>query len=109
MTEAAPLQGVPLEAAGLVAYQEGAIVSRTVPMSGTGSVTVFAFDAGQRLSEHTVSYDALVLVLEGSAEIVVAGMARRVGAGSLIVMPGGRPHAVRAVERFKMLLVLPRG
>ena len=92
----------------LVEYQDGAIVSRIVLKKGAGSVTAFAFDQGQELSEHTVPHDALVQLLEGEAEIRVAGRPNRVGAGEMIVMPADEPHAVRAVARFKMLLTMLR-
>jgi quercetin dioxygenase-like cupin family protein len=94
--------------AGLVAYQDGAVVSRVVLRGGGGTATVFAFDAGQELSEHTVPHDALVLVVEGEAEITVSGTVHAVPAGAVLRMPGGEPHAVRAPRRFKMLLVLLR-
>ena len=100
-------RGMALE--GLVDYQEGSVVSRTVMNSPAGTVTLFAFDGGQSLSEHTAPFDAMVSVLDGSAEISISGKARRVGRGEMIVMPAGEPHAVRAVERFKMMLVMIRG
>ena len=92
----------------LVAYQDGAVVSRTLVKQPKGSVTLFAFDRGQELSEHTVPHDALVVVLDGEAEITVAGTPHRLRAGDTILMPGGEPHAVRAVERFKMSLTMIR-
>ncbi len=88
----------------LAGYQTGAVVSRTLIKSPNGSVTVFAFDKGQELSEHTVPFDALVFILDGTAEIRVSGVAHEVSAGQVIRMPAHQPHAVRAVERFKMLL-----
>ncbi|MDH4037961.1 MAG: cupin domain-containing protein [Candidatus Krumholzibacteria bacterium] len=94
--------------AGLVAYQAGAVVSRTLIKQPAGSVTLFAFDAGQELSEHTVPHDALVHVLDGEVEISIAGTPHRLRAGDAIVMPGGRPHAVKAVEQFKMMLAMIR-
>jgi len=92
----------------LVAYQEGSIVSRTLIKAKTGSVTVFAFDAGQELSEHTVPHDALVHVVDGEAEISIDGTPHVLKAGDAILMPGGHPHAVRAVARFKMVLTMIR-
>jgi quercetin dioxygenase-like cupin family protein len=92
----------------LVAYQDGAIVSRIVLKREAGNVTLFAFDAGQELSEHTAAYDALVQVLEGEAAITVAGRPHRLGAGDMIVMPAHQPHAVKAPGRFKMLLTMIR-
>jgi quercetin dioxygenase-like cupin family protein len=95
-------------AATLVEYQEGAIVSREILKQKTGSVTLFAFDAGQGLSEHTAPFDALVQVLDGEAEITIAGKRHRVRAGELILMPAGKPHAVKARLRFKMMLTMLR-
>jgi quercetin dioxygenase-like cupin family protein len=92
----------------LVSYQAGAIVSRIVVKRDTGNVTLFAFDAGQELSEHTAPYDALVQVMDGEAAITVAGQPYRVGAGEMILMPAHQPHAVKAVSRFKMLLTMIR-
>ena len=94
--------------AGLAAYQEGAIVSRVLAKQPAGSVTLFAFDAGQELSEHTVPHDAFIHVLEGEAEIRIAGEPRTVRAGDALILPGGRPHAVRALTPFKMYLVQVR-
>jgi quercetin dioxygenase-like cupin family protein len=98
-----------VNAAGLIDYQKDAIVSREIVKQKTGSVTVFAFDAGQGLSEHTAPFDALVQVLDGEAEITIAGKRHRVSAGELILMPAGQPHALKAVQRFKMMLVMIRG
>lgn len=97
-----------LDAAGLVAYAEGSVVSRTLINRDTGSATVFAFDKGEGLSEHSAPFDALVHVLDGEAEVSVGGVAHRVKAGQMILMPGGVPHALKAVERFKMTLFLAR-
>lgn len=94
--------------AGLIAYQEGAVVSRTVIDKKAGTLTVFSFDKGEGLSEHTAPYDALVYVVDGEAEVVISGRPNRVREGEFIIMPAGRPHALRAVERFKMLLVMIR-
>ena len=95
-------------AADLVDYQSGAVVSREVLKKKTGSVTLFAFDQGQGLSEHTAPFDALVQVLDGEAEITVAGKRHRVSAGELILMPAGQPHALKADRRFKMMLIMIR-
>jgi quercetin dioxygenase-like cupin family protein len=92
----------------MVGYQDGAVVSRTVLKQPAGTVTLFAFDAGQELSEHTAAYDALVQVLEGEAEIRIAGQPHRLRAGDMIVMPANQPHAVTAASRFKMLLTMIR-
>jgi|SRR5581483_9011021 len=92
----------------LIAYQEGAVVSRTLVKRASGTVTAFAFAEGQGLSEHTAPFDALVHVLEGDAEIVIAGKTRHVSAGELIVMPANQPHALTARTPFKMLLTMIR-
>ncbi len=92
----------------LVAYQDGAVVSRAVIKREAGNVTLFAFDAGQELSEHTTPYDALVQVVDGEAAITVAGRPYRVRAGDMILMPAHQPHALKAVSRFKMLLTMIR-
>jgi quercetin dioxygenase-like cupin family protein len=92
----------------LVAYQPGAVVSREILKKSSGSVTVFAFDRGQGLSEHTARFDALVHVLEGVAEITLAGVPHRLGANDMLLMPADVPHALKALERFKMLLVMIR-
>lgn len=97
-----------LDVDGLVAYSAGAVVSRTLIKRDTGSVTVFSFDKGEGLSEHTAPFDALVHVLDGAAEISVGGVVHRVKQGQMIVMPGGTPHALKAIERFKMILFLAR-
>jgi len=94
--------------ADIVAYQEGAVVSREILKKPTGSVTVFAFDAGQGLSEHTAPFDALAQVLDGQAEITIAGQPHRLEAGELIVMPAHQPHALHAPSRFKMVLTMIR-
>ena len=94
--------------ADLVDYQEKAIVSRTLLKKGGGTITLFAFDAGQELSEHAAPFDALVHVLEGVGELSVFGAPHRLEAGRALLMPAGAPHAVRAVERFKMALTLLR-
>jgi len=89
-------------------YQDGAIVSRQIIKAETGNVTLFAFDAEQELSEHTAPFDALVQVLEGQAEITIAGQSFRVEMGEAIILPAGQPHAVKAPQRFKMLLTMIR-
>jgi quercetin dioxygenase-like cupin family protein len=90
----------------LVAYQGGSVVSRTVAKTPGGSVTLFAFDAGQGLSEHTAAFDALVQVIDGQAEITISGLPYPLGAGQMIVMPANRPHALRALTPFKMVLTM---
>ena len=96
----AELEGV-IAMAALVEYQPGAVVSRTLVKKSAGTVTAFAFDAGEGLSEHTAPYDALVLMIEGDAEISIAGTAHGVGAGAAEA-PRGLPHAVKALTRIKM-------
>jgi len=93
----------------LVSYQDGSVVSRTIAKTSAGSVTVFAFDSGQALSEHTAAFDALVHVLEGEVEIVVGGAPHRLGKGDAILLPANVPHAVNAVGRVKMLLSMLKG
>ena len=95
-------------AVDLVSYQDGAVVSRIVVKGKTGNVTLFAFDAGQELSEHAAPYDALVHALDGEAAITVAERLHRVRAGDMILMPAHQPHAIKAVSRFKMLLTMIR-
>jgi len=97
-----------LKMAELVAYQEGAVVSRQILKAETGNVTLFAFDAGQELSEHTAPFDALVHVLDGKTEIRISGKPYALEAGDAIVMPANEPHAVVAITQFKMLLTMIR-
>ncbi len=92
----------------LVAYQEGAVVSRTILNKKAGTVTLFAFDEGQALSEHTAPYDALACVIDGSAEVTIAGKPFQLTSGQMIVMPANKPHAVRATGKFKMMLTMIR-
>jgi quercetin dioxygenase-like cupin family protein len=97
-----------LDLAGLVDYAPGAVVSRTLRKSKVGTLTVFAFDEGQELSEHTAPFDAWVQVLEGAAELTVGGRALSAREGQIVLMPAEVPHAVRASSRFKMLLTMFR-
>jgi len=97
-----------LHTVDLVGYQEGAVVSRTLVNQKTGTVTLFAFDAGQELSEHTAPYDALAQVLDGETEISIAGQPFRLKAGDAIIMPANDPHAVKAMTKFKMMLTMIR-
>ena len=92
-----------------VGYVDGSIVSRTLAKAPGGSLTLFAFDAGQELSEHTAPFDAFVQVLDGAVELTIGGARVAAGAGETVLMPAGVPHAVRATERFKMLLSMVRG
>ena len=93
---------------GLAEYQDSSIVSRTLIDRKVGTVTVFAFDEGQALSEHQAPYHALVYVVEGEAEIVISKESRTVKGGEIIIMPGGEPHSVKALSNFKMMLVMIR-
>ena len=96
------------DVAGMVEYQNGAVVSRTIMDRPTGTVTLFSFDKGQGLSEHTAPFDALISILDGSAEIRIGGTPHHLSAGDMIVLPSGVPHAVNATERFRMLLAMIR-
>jgi quercetin dioxygenase-like cupin family protein len=100
------LKGRAVALAGLVGYQPGAIVSREIVSQKTGTVTIFAFDAGEQLSEHTAPFDAMVIDLDGQADVLIGGRVNRVEPGEMIIMPAGVPHALKAVTRFKMLLVM---
>ena len=90
----------------MVAYQVDSIVSKEIIKKQTGTVTIFAFDQDQGLSEHTAPFDALVYIIDGEAEIIISGEPRRLKKGEMIIMPGGKPHAVKAIEKFKMMLVM---
>jgi quercetin dioxygenase-like cupin family protein len=108
MAKSTKIEARPVWLAELVEYQGGAIVSREVLKKKTGTVTLFAFAAGQGLSEHTAPFDALVQVLDGEAEITIAGKRHRLRAGELILMPANQPHSLKAARRFKMLLTMIR-
>ena len=94
--------------ANLLQYQDGAVVSRVLMKNAGGNVTLFAFDAGEGLSEHTAPFDALVTILDGDAEVEISKKPYRLTAGQTITMPANEPHALRALKRFKMLLVMLR-
>lgn len=96
----------PASLAEIVQYQPGAVVSRTILKKPAGTVTAFAFDQGEGLSEHTAAFDALVVMIEGEADISVSGVSHRVSAGQILPLPAGRPHALKARTAFKMLLVM---
>ncbi len=98
--------GQAMKLADLAGYQKDAIVSREIIGKQTGTVTFFAFDSGQGLSEHTAPFDALVYIAEGRAEIALAGRKHPLGQGDMIIMPANVPHAVKAATPFKMLLVM---
>ena len=95
-----------LKIAEMANYQEAAVVSRQITKADAGNVTLFAFDKDQGLSEHTAPFDALVHILEGEAQITISGRAFELKAGDAIVMPANEPHALLAVQRFKMLLTM---
>jgi len=92
----------------MVGYQDGTVVSRTLIDKKAGTVTLFAFDAGQGLSEHTAPFDALVQILDGVAEITISGRPYTVRSGQILVLPAHEPHALKALDAFKMLLIMIR-
>jgi quercetin dioxygenase-like cupin family protein len=92
----------------MVGYQEGSVVSREIIRKPTGTVTLFAFDEGQGLSEHVAPFDALVSILDGEAEVLISGISHRLRRGEMVLMPANRPHALKATTRFKMMLVMIR-
>jgi len=96
------------KAAELVNYQDGSVVSREIIKKPTGNVTIFAFDEGEGLSEHTAPFDALVHVLEGEADIRIAGRQHRLQGGEMILIPAQQPHSLKALQRFKMMLTMIR-
>lgn len=100
--------GIPFVFKDSIGYQEDGIVSKRIIQQEKGNITLFSFDAGQKLSEHTAPFDALVQVMEGTAEIVIGGEPYSLQAGQSIIMPQGIPHAVNAHEQFKMLLTMIR-
>ncbi len=102
------IKGRVFAAAGLVEYQPGTVVSRTLVKKPTGTITLFAFDKGQGLSEHTAPFDALILALDGEATFHLSGHPHRLKTGDLFLLPAGEPHALDALERFKMALVMIR-
>lgn len=102
------LVAAPAALAGLVDYQNGSVVSKTLIGKKTGTVTLFAFDEGQGLSEHSAPFDATVCLVDGEAEMTVSSKPFRVRAGDIVILPANEPHAVRAVKKFKMLLIMIR-
>ena len=92
----------------LIDYQEGSAVSRTLIDKKVGTLTLFAFSEGQGLSEHTAPFDAFVYILDGKAEVVISSKAHKVGTGEMIIMPANEPHSLKALEKFKMMLVMIR-
>jgi quercetin dioxygenase-like cupin family protein len=105
-TGAEKLVGKVMRLADLVDYQDSAVVSREIINKKTGTVTLFAFDEGQGLSEHTAPFDALVQLLDGKADITISGKTLRLKEGEMVIMPANRPHALKAVTRFKMILTM---
>jgi len=102
------IKGKVINMVGLIDYQAGSVVSRAIIDKKTGTVTVFAFDKGEGLSEHTAPFDAMVYVLDGQAQVTISGKAFDVKAGQMIIMPANEPHSLKAVEKFKMALVMIR-
>jgi len=96
----------PLNLLDVVDYQKNAVVSKTIFHNKSGSITIFAFDKNEGLSEHTAPFDALVYILDGKVEITIAGNPTLVSMGEMLLMPKGEPHALKAVEAFKMVLVM---
>ena len=90
----------------LAEYQDGSVVSRTISAKKSGTITFFAFDKDQSLSEHIAPFDALALILDGQAEITISGKPMQLKAGEMVIMPANQPHAVKAINKFKMLLVM---
>lgn len=108
MAEDKKLAAKAVKLADLADYQDGSVVSREIISKKTGTVTLFAFDKTQGLSEHTAPYDALVYLLDGEADITISGKTLRLKAGEMVIMPANQPHALKAVARFKMLLTMIR-
>jgi quercetin dioxygenase-like cupin family protein len=102
------LKGKALQLVSLINYQENSVVSKQLLDKKNGTLTLFAFDAGQGLSEHTAPYDATILAIDGKAEVLIGGEPHEVSASQMIIMPAHIPHAVKVRERFKMLLIMIR-
>ncbi len=100
------LLGQAMELIGLIEYQEGSVVSKTIIDKATGTLTLFAFDDGQGLSEHTAPFDALVYILDGEAEVTISGKSLHLKEGDMVIMPANESHALRAIKKFKMMLVM---
>ena len=100
------IKGRIIQLADLVAYQAGSIISRMIIQEDTGGVTLFAFDEGQGLSEHTAPFDALVQIIDGEAEITISGKPSHLKNGDAIIMPANKPHSLKALKRFKMILTM---
>jgi len=102
------LIGRAVEMNGLAAYASGSVVSRTLIDRKIGTITLFSFDAGQGLSEHTAPFDAFVQIIDGVADVTIDGKSQRVASGEFIIMPANIPHSLKAAEKFKMMLVMIR-
>lgn len=102
------LIGKAVDMNGLVEYASGSVVSRTLIDRKIGTITLFSFDEGQGLSEHTAPFDAFVQVIDGAADVTIAGQLHKVTSGEFIIMPANTPHSLKAVEQFKMMLVMIR-
>ena len=103
------LKGEPFQLEQFISYADNSVVSKTLLKKETGNITLFAFDKGQGLSEHTAPFDAVVHILDGQAEITIGGQPNIVSAGKLLIMPANVPHALQAFEKFKMLLIMIKG
>ena len=102
------IKGKVLKTADLIEYQNGSVVSREIIRKDTGTVTIFAFDKGEGLSEHTAPFDAMVQIIDGKAEITISGNKNVLEAGEMIIMPANEPHALTALEKYKMALTMIR-
>lgn len=107
-TKHANIKAKALKLANLIAYQKSSIVSREIINKKTGTVTIFAFDKGEGLSEHTAPFDALVCILDGEAKILISGTPYLVKKDEIVIMPANKPHSLKALKRFKMLLIMIR-
>jgi quercetin dioxygenase-like cupin family protein len=108
MKNADTLKAQALNLKELIEFQEGSVVSREIISKKTGTVTLFAFDKDQGLSEHTAPFDALVFCLDGEVEVTISGNPIRLREGEMVIMPADQPHALKALKKFKMLLVMIR-
>jgi quercetin dioxygenase-like cupin family protein len=102
------IKGNVLKTTDLIEYQKGSVVSREIIKKETGTVTIFAFDKGEGLSEHTAPFDAMVQIIDGKAEITISGSKNVLEAGEMIIMPADEPHALKALEKYKMVLTMIR-
>ncbi len=102
------IKGNILKTADLIEYQDGSVVSREIIKKDTGTVTIFAFDKGEGLSEHTAPFDAMVQIIDGKAEITISGNKNILETGEMIIMPANEPHALTALEKYKMVLTMIR-